>query len=107
MEDNVEALQTCETEQTILPSTEKAENLGYETCLKTSATTTYTLYESDTESTTAGIIHYPGCRISMITLQCGRQMTGPHIKIESDLSYCKQLPAIKVKVKLPDPLKQL
>ena len=48
--DIVEALQTCETEQIILPSTEKAENLGYDAWLITSATTAYTLYESDAES---------------------------------------------------------
>ena len=38
---------------------------------------------------------------------CGRQLEGPHIKIGSDLSTCEQLPAIKIKVKFPDPLKQL
>ena len=43
--DSVEALQTCETEQIILPSTEKAENLGYGAWLITSVTTAYTLYE--------------------------------------------------------------
>ena len=105
--DSVEALQTCETEQ-ILPSTEKAENLGYGAWLITSASTACTLYESDTESTTSsGITKYPGCRICIITLKCGRQMSGPHIKIRSDLSTCEQLPAIKVNVKFPDPLKQL
>ena len=59
--DTVEALQTCETEQINLPSAEKAENLGYGAWLITSATTAYTLYESDTDSnTSAGIIKYPG-----------------------------------------------
>ena len=104
--DSVEALQTCETEQIILPSTEKAENLGCGPWLITSATTAYTLYESGTESaTSSGSTKYPGCRICKITLKCGRQMSGPHIKIRWDLSTCEQLPAIKVNVKFPDPLK--
>ena len=34
-------------------------------------------------------------------------MSGPHIKIRSDLSTCEQPPAIKVNAKFPDPLKQL
>ena len=31
------------------------------------------------------------------------QMSGPHIKIRSDLSTCQQVPAIKVNMKFPDP----
>ena len=34
-------------------------------------------------------------------------MSGPRINIRSDLSTCQQLPAIKVNVKFPQPLKQL
>ena len=34
-------------------------------------------------------------------------MSGPHIKVKSDLSTWEKLPAIKVKAKFPDPLKQL
>ena len=71
--DSVEALQTCETEQITLPSTEKAENLGYGAWLIISATTAHTLYESDTESTTfSGFTKYLGCRICIITLNCAR-----------------------------------
>ena len=103
-----EALQICDTEQIALPATEIAGNLGFGVWLITSATTAYTLFESDTASTTSsGIIKYPGCSICIITLECGKQSVGPHIKIKSDLSTCEQLPAIKIKVKFPDPLKQL
>ena len=105
---SVEALQICDTDQIALPATEKAENLGFGVWLITSATTAHTLFESDTASTTSsGIIRYPGCRICIITLECGKQLVGPHIKIRSHLSTCEQLPAIKIKVKFPDPLKQL
>ena len=105
---SVEALQICDTEQIALPATKTAENLGFGVWLKTSATTAYTLFESDTASTTSsGIIKYPGCSICIITLECGKQLVGPHIKIRSDLNTCAQLPAIKIKVKFPDPLTQL
>ena len=105
---SVEALQICNTEQIALPATEKAENSGFGVWLVTSATTAYTVFESDAASTTSwGIIKYPGCRICIITLEYGKQLVGPHIKIRSDLSTCEQLPAIKIKVKFPDPLKQL
>ena len=87
---------------------EKVENFGYGAWLINSTTTAYTLYESDTESTTSyGISKYPACRIFIITLKCGRQMSAPHIKIRLDPSICEQLPAIKVNAKFRDPLKQL
>ena len=61
---SVEALQICDTEQIALPATEKAENLGCGVWLITSAITTYTMFESDTASTTSsGIIKCPGSRI--------------------------------------------
>ena len=105
---SVEALKIWDTEQIAFPATEKAENLGLGVWLITSANTGYTLFESATASTaSSGIIKHPGCRICIITLDCGKQLVGPHIKIRSDLSTCEQLPAIKIKVKFPDPLKQL
>ena len=66
------------------------------------------LYLNQTESTTSsGIVKYPGCRICIITLKCGKQLSGDHIKIRSDLSTCEEMPAIKVNVKFPDPLLEL
>ena len=106
--DSVQALQICGTEQINLPSKERAEKLGYGLWVFTSATTAHTLYESDTESTTSSsIINYPGCRFCILTLKCGKQMSGPHIKIRSDLSTCEEFPAIKMNLKFPDPLQQL
>ena len=105
---SVEAIQICDIEQIALSATEKAENLGLGVWLITSPTTAYTLFESHAASTTSsGIIKYPACRICIITLESGKQLEGPHIKIRSDLSICEQLPAIKIKIKFPDPLKQL
>ena len=96
---SVEALQICDTEQIALPATEKAENLGFGVWLITSATTAYTLFESDAAPTTSsGIINCPRCRICIITLKCGMQLVGPDIKFRSDLSTCEQLPAFKKKL---------
>ena len=102
---SVKAFQICDTEQIALPLTEKAENVGFGFWLITSAITSFTLFESDTASTTSsGVIKYPICRNCIITLDCGKQLVGPHIKIRSDLSTCDQLPAIKIKVKFPEQL---
>ena len=37
----------------------------------------------------------------------GKQITTPHLKIRSDLGSCHKIPAIKIQVELPDPLKHL
>ena len=66
----VEALETYETEQVILPSKEKANNLGDRAWINISITTAYTLSEFDTDSTTSSrSTKYPGCRIFMTTLK--------------------------------------
>ena len=74
----------------------------------TSATSAYTLFESDIESTTAsGVEKFLGCNICIVTLECGKQLVGPIIKIRSVLATCEQLQAIKINVQLPDPLSNL
>ena len=47
------ALRVCETEQIVPPATVKGENLADGVWLITSATTAYTLFVSDIESTTS------------------------------------------------------
>ena len=97
---SVEVLQICDTEQLALPTTEKAENLGFGVWLITSATTAYTPFETNTASTTSsGRIKNPGRGICIITLECRRQLVGPHIKHRSDLGTCEQLPATEIFVK--------
>ena len=82
--------------------------MGFGVWLITSATTVYTQFESDAASTTSsGIINYPGRRICIITLECAKQLVGPHIKLRLDLNTCEQLPASKIIMKFPDPLKEL
>ena len=50
---------------------------------------------------------YQGCRICIVTLQCGHQLSGRNFKMRSDLTSCQHIPAVKVNVKLPDPLGHL
>ena len=86
---NLDTLKVCDTEQIQLPSNEKAKNLGFGVWLSTSATSAYTLFESDIESTTAsGIEKFPGCHICIVTLECGKQLVGPNIKHRSGLATC-------------------
>ena len=76
---SAEALQICATEQILLPAAKKAENIGIGVWLITSATTAYTLIETDTASATSSeIIKYPGSKICIVTLECGKQLVGPH-----------------------------
>ena len=103
----MDAVRVCETENVYLPAVEKAENLGHGIWLITSATTSYSLVESNMDPRNKGIVRYPGCSICVVTLECGRQLQGPNIKIRSDLSSCRDTPPIKITVKLPVPLQQL
>ena len=104
-EGNLDTLKVCDTEQIQLPST---KNLGFGVWLITSAISAYTLFESDIESTTAsGIEKLPGCHICIVTLECGKQLVEPNIKIRSGLATCEQLPAIKTNVQLLDPISNL
>ena len=43
----------------------------------------------------------------VVTLQCGHTMFSDNIKIRADLQSCQYLPAIRINVKLPDPLAHL
>ena len=72
------------------------------------ANSKYSLRETsiDTSITGFGQI-FPGCQICIETLHCGMQIIGPHIKLRSDAATCRDMPAVKINVKLPDPLQHL
>ena len=40
-------------------------------------------------------------------MKCGKQLSGDHIKVRSNLNICEEMPAIKVNLKFPDPLLEL
>ena len=100
------ALQNCETEEIVLSMTKKTENLGYGVWLIMFVTTSYTLNESDMDSTLSSrICKYPGCRMGIITPKCQIETSGEHIKDRSDLSNCDAVPSIIININFPDPLK--
>ena len=84
------------------------ENLGYGIWLITSSSASVSSRETNIDATTAtDLKSYKGCHICIVTLACGKQLISPNVKIRSDLSTCARVPAIKINVKLPDPLAHL
>ena len=106
-QDPIVALAVCEQRKILLPIPEKATNLGFGIWLITSARHFKWRQHiiSGTESTAKE--NKDGCKICLITLQCGEQLINKHIKIRSDLSSCSTIPAVQIDVKLDDPLQKL
>ena len=106
-QDPIVALAVCEQRKILLPIPEKATNLGFGIWLITSARHFKWRQHiiSGTESTAKE--NKDGCKICLITLQCGEQLISKHIKIRSDLSSCSTIPAVQIDVKLDDPLQKL
>ena len=101
----LEALTVCETSSITLPSIEQATNLGFGIWLITSANADFSFRELRSNSQQGP--SFPGCRICIISLECGVQLMTDNIKIRSDLSSCNEIPPIKLKVSLPNPLSSL
>ena len=88
-----------------MPLTEKASNLGFGRWLITAADDNYELSEQDENNTNPlNTVTKAGCRVCIITLGCGRVITGPNIKLRSDLTACNSVPPVRLDFKLPDPL---
>ena len=104
---SVDALSVCDTSLVSLPSTEQATNLGFGIWLITSANDDFIFRESHATAASSKTQSFAGCRICIITLECGMQIMTKHIKIRSDLSSCNHIPAIKLRVSLPNPLASL
>ena len=104
----VTALTVCETEKVLLPSPEKARNLGYGIWLLTSASDFFTLREySLNQKNAPKRREHPGCNICILTLDCGTQLISKHIKIRPDLNTCDKIKATRINVSLPDPLQSM
>ena len=104
---SVDALSVCDTSLVSLPSNEQATNLGFGIWLITSANDDFIFRESHATAASSKTQSFAGCRICIITLECGMQIMTKHIKIRSDLSSCSHIPAIKLRVSLPNPLASL
>ena len=101
-------LKTCDTENVLLPITERAQNLGYGIWLLTSVSSDFSFSEIglDKNGRQTNIPHN-GCNICLIKLKCRHTKFSDHIKIRADLQSCQYLPAKRIKMKLPDPLAHL
>ena len=101
----IQAMKVCDVKPIVLPVTEQATNLRYGIWLIMSASADYTLTESFMNSSTpTGTSSFPGCRICIVTLACGKQLSGPNIRIRSDLQTCSLIPPHIMNVDLPIPL---
>ena len=95
----------CDFRPYALPVSERALNLKFGIWPIHSASPDFELRESDFNDTThLSTKVYPGCRICILTLACGRQTRGPNVYIRSDLQTCSQMPSIKIHVDLSAPL---
>ena len=104
----IEAIRECETEVIFLPNQVQARNLGYGIWLITSATEDYSLRKTSIDTVVPTQSQFvPGCKICIMTIECGYQLLGHMIKIRADLSSCDRIPAKRVQVKLADPLEFL
>ena len=101
------ALAVCETTAITLPSIAQATNLGFGIWLITSANADFTFRESSSLATSSSLRSFVGCHICIITLACDMQIHTGHIIIRSDLASCSTIPAIKLRLPLPDPLESL
>ena len=102
----VQAMKVCDVKPVTLPIKERAVSFRYGIWLITAASAGYTLTESYmNSSTTDGHSSFPGCRIWVVTLACGKQITVPNIRDRSDdLQSCSKIPATIMNVGLPVPL---
>lgn len=102
------ALTICDTEKILLPTPEKATNLGYGIWLITSASNSFTLREYSIKSDSVPRDKdHKGCHVCIITLECGTQLISKNIKIRPDLTSCETLPATRIDVQLPTPLETI
>ena len=101
----VQAMQVCNVKPYQLPTTERALNLRYGIWLIVSASPNFQLRRSQmTSLQPAHSSTVDGCKICIVTLGCGEQLSGPNLHLRSDLDSCSLLPAVTVNVLLPDPL---
>ena len=97
----------CETTTITFPSIEQAKNLGFGIWLITSANAEFTFRELSSLVTPSPSRSFAGCYICNITLACGMQIHTGHIIRRSDLVSRSTIPAIELRLFLPDPLESL
>ena len=103
----IDVLAVCETNAITLPSIEQATNLGFSIWLIKSANADFIFRESSSLATSSSSRSFAGCDICIIILARGLQMHSGHIIIRTDFAYCSTIPAIRLRLSLPDPLESL
>ena len=102
---SMDALQICDTELVKLPYPPKAKNLGYGIWLVLSSSDKF-VFDAKTP---AG--HHSkarnGCKVCLLTLDCGTELSTDNLRIKADLKSCQRTPAKRVEVQLVDPLAHL
>ena len=89
----VQAMKISDLKPYPLPVSERAVNLKFGIWLILLASSDFELRESDLNGTThLSTKVYPGCRICILILACGRQIRGPNVFIRSDLQTCSTIP---------------
>ena len=58
-------------------------------------------------TTLAGSTTIDGCRICLVSLNCGKQLIGPNLRIRSDLGTCMKVSPLKLNVTLPEIMARL
>ena len=98
----IDALAVCEATAITLLTFEQATNLSFVIWLITSANYDFTFRESSSSATS-----FAGCHFCIITLECGMQIHTGHSIIRSEFASCSTIPAIKLRLSLPEPLESL
>ncbi len=107
--DETKILRNCGIQTIDLPTSEKAENLGHELWLITSATTDYTLdeYSPGTGLRTPAKVDNSSCLSYLTFLECGHSISTTSLKIQSALSSCRNSEPLKINIQLSDPLQRI
>ena len=97
-------LELCDKEVVTLLNG-KAANLCYGIWLLNSASGNFKFRESDMNATSAaGSLTIDGCRIRLLSLNCGNPLVRLNVSIRSDVSTSLNVPTWKVNVTLPEPM---
>ena len=105
---NMDALEVCDTVPVPLALKVKATNLGYGKWSITSAQANFEFKKNYMDALTiAGSNTVKGCKICLITVECGKQLSSEKIRIRSDLSSCAEVLPVKLDVALAEPMANL
>ena len=102
------ALQNCHILTVKLPIKEKAKNLGNGKWLIVSSSNNFNLFLSDLKNT-----HHlkrtklAGCQVGVLELKCRTKLETSSMELRADMFPCKIESAIKIYIKLAEPLQHL